>query len=82
MMDTEGEEFEEEDEEYSDDDDLSWKVGMHQMCNAFLCFKVRRASARCLEAVIATRHDMLDTFYAGVAPALIHRFKGERRLID
>ena len=50
------------DEEYSDDDDMSWKV--------------RRAAAKCLSAVIATRHEMLSDFYRVVSPALIQRFKG------
>ncbi|ELU01651.1 hypothetical protein CAPTEDRAFT_19001 [Capitella teleta] len=49
------------DDEYSDDDDMSWKV--------------RRASAKCIDAIIATRHAMLDEFYANVSPALISRFK-------
>lgn len=53
----------EEDEEYSDDDDMSWKV--------------RRAAAKCLDAVIGTRHEMLMDFYKNVSPALIARFKGE-----
>ncbi|KAL3888576.1 hypothetical protein ACJMK2_001063 [Sinanodonta woodiana] len=63
-METEMDEQEEElgsDEEYSDDDDMSWKV--------------RRAAAKCLAAIIATRHEMLSDFYRIVSPALISRFK-------
>lgn len=48
-------------EEYSDDDDMSWKV--------------RRAAAKCLESVIATRHELLAEMYLTVSPALIARFK-------
>lgn len=48
-------------EEYSDDDDMSWKV--------------RRAAAKCLESVISTRHDLLEDFYRNLSPALISRFK-------
>ncbi|XP_071441523.1 cullin-associated NEDD8-dissociated protein 1 [Hetaerina americana] len=61
-MDTEedGEE-DDEDDEYSDDDDMSWKV--------------RRSAAKCLEAVISTRHEMLPDFYRTISPALIARFK-------
>ncbi|XP_026279732.1 cullin-associated NEDD8-dissociated protein 1 isoform X2 [Frankliniella occidentalis] len=65
MMDDEAMETEEDDDddndEYSDDDDMSWKV--------------RRAAAKCLEAVIATRHELLAEFYKTVSPALIARFK-------
>lgn len=60
-MDCDQEDDDESAEEYSDDDDMSWKV--------------RRAAAKCLEAVIATRHELLDEFFATVSPALISRFK-------
>lgn len=53
----------ESDDEYSDDDDMSWKV--------------RRASAKCLEAIVATRHEILSELYKVVSPAIIGRFKGE-----
>ncbi|XP_069499560.1 cullin-associated NEDD8-dissociated protein 1-like isoform X2 [Ambystoma mexicanum] len=49
------------DDEYSDDDDMSWKV--------------RRSAVRCLEALLSTRHDMLQEFYKTVSPVLINRFK-------
>lgn len=60
-MDTEDEEYIDS-EEYSDDDDMSWKV--------------RRSAAKCLEAVISTRHESLEEFYMTLSPALISRFKG------
>eukprot|EP00094_Tigriopus_californicus_P003508 TCALIF_03374-PA protein Name:"Similar to CAND1 Cullin-associated NEDD8-dissociated protein 1 (Pongo abelii)" AED:0.06 eAED:0.07 QI:1083/0.72/0.58/1/0.90/0.83/12/134/999 len=60
-MECDDEEEDESDEEYSDDDDMSWKV--------------RRSAAKCLEAIIATRHEMLNEFYRQVSPALISRFK-------
>lgn len=59
-MDTEEEEYVDS-EEYSDDDDMSWKV--------------RRSAAKCLESIIATRHDMIEDFYRNLSPALITRFK-------
>ncbi|XP_027495949.1 cullin-associated NEDD8-dissociated protein 1-like isoform X2 [Corapipo altera] len=63
MMETENGEDEEQesDDEYSDDDDISWKV--------------RRAAAKCLEAVVSSRHDLLQDFYRTLSPALISRFK-------
>ncbi|KAJ8923621.1 hypothetical protein NQ315_010200 [Exocentrus adspersus] len=54
-------EEEEENDEYSDDDDMSWKV--------------RRSAAKCLEAIISTRHELLPEFYKVLSPALIARFK-------
>ncbi|KAL7644980.1 UNVERIFIED_CONTAM: hypothetical protein RMT77_004797 [Armadillidium vulgare] len=61
QMDMDDDDEEDDDDEYSDDDDMSWKV--------------RRASAKCLEAVISTRHEMLMDFYKTVSPMLISRFK-------
>lgn len=51
----------ESEEEYSDDDDMSWKV--------------RRAAAKCLAALIGSRADLLPDFHCTLAPALIRRFK-------
>lgn len=59
-----GEEEDDDDDEYSDDDDMSWKV--------------RRAAAKCLESVIATRRELITEFYKTVSPQLIARFKGEK----
>ncbi|NXG62609.1 CAND1 protein, partial [Hemiprocne comata] len=63
MMETENGEDEEQesDDEYSDDDDLSWKV--------------RRSVAKCLEALVSSRHDLLQDFYRTLSPVLISRFK-------
>merc|ERR1719285_1700086 len=59
--DDDGDEENGTDDEDSDDDDVSWKV--------------RRAAAKCLEAVILSRHEMIDSFYRTISPALITRFK-------
>ncbi|KAF6717417.1 Cullin-associated NEDD8-dissociated protein 1 [Oryzias melastigma] len=60
-MDVEDGADEESDDEYSDDDDMSWKV--------------RRSAVKCLEALIATRLDLLASFYSTVCPTLLARFK-------
>ncbi|XP_061218525.1 cullin-associated NEDD8-dissociated protein 1-like isoform X3 [Neopsephotus bourkii] len=63
MTETENGEDEEQesDDEYSDDDDISWKV--------------RRSAAKCLEAIVSSRHDLLQDFYKTLSPVLISRFK-------
>ena len=48
-------------EEYSDDEDVSWKV--------------RRAAAKCLQAIIACYPDLLKDIYPQAVSALIARFK-------
>lgn len=42
---------------------------------------MRRAAAKCLESVIATRHELLGEMYLTVSPALIARFKGIVHLV-
>ncbi|KAI5937222.1 cullin-associated NEDD8-dissociated protein 2 isoform X2 [Manis javanica] len=63
QMETEDSEFSEQEseDEYSDDDDMSWKV--------------RRAAAKCMAALIGSRPDLVHDFHRTLAPELIHRFK-------
>lgn len=83
-METE-EEDEESEEEYSDDDDMSWKVSKrfhHRKRKKrkkkifYFSPQVRRCAAKCLEAIISTRPDLLIDFYSTISPVLIVRFKG------
>ncbi|WVZ77753.1 hypothetical protein U9M48_025580 [Paspalum notatum var. saurae] len=62
--DDEGQEEDDDDEsanEYTDDEDASWKV--------------RRASAKCLSAIIVSRPEMLSKMYLEACPKLIERFR-------
>ncbi|XP_059648314.1 cullin-associated NEDD8-dissociated protein 1 [Cornus florida] len=62
--DNESHEEEEDDEsanEYSDDEDVSWKV--------------RRAAAKCLAALVVSRPELLSKLYEEACPKLIDRFK-------
>lgn len=63
VMEVEEDGEEDAEDEYSDDDDMSWKV--------------RRAAAKCLEAVVSSRRELLPDLYRVVSPALIARFKGK-----
>lgn len=40
-----------------------------------MSWKIRRAAAKCLDAIIGTRHELINVFYAEVSPVLIGRFK-------
>ncbi|TDH72282.1 uncharacterized protein CCR75_003151 [Bremia lactucae] len=60
-MDAEEEEYSDEEGDYSDDDDTSWKV--------------RRATLRVLTAIIITRPELLEQLYIHCAQPLISRFK-------
>ncbi|GJM90299.1 hypothetical protein PR202_ga06566 [Eleusine coracana subsp. coracana] len=62
--DEEGQDEDDDDEsanEYTDDEDASWKV--------------RRASAKCLSAIIVSRPEMLSKMYLEACPKLIERFR-------
>lgn len=40
-----------------------------------MSWKVRRAAAKCMAALISSRPDLLSDFHCSLAPALIRRFK-------
>uniref|UniRef100_A0A1I7XN03 CTP synthase n=1 Tax=Heterorhabditis bacteriophora TaxID=37862 RepID=A0A1I7XN03_HETBA len=61
-MEVEGDEQDDDEgEDYSDDDDMSWKV--------------RRAAAKAIEAMIVSRRDQLATSFSVIGPLLISRLK-------
>lgn len=60
-MEADDNEEDDDQDDYSDDDDVSWKI--------------RRAASKCLDAIIHTRHELLNVFYSEVSPILISRFK-------
>lgn len=64
-MDNDVDEYNAEDdyEEFSDEDDMSWKV--------------RRAAAKTLETIILNRLDLLEDFYRVISPIIIQQFKGK-----
>lgn len=49
------------DDDFSDDDDSSWKV--------------RRSAAKCLVAIISNYTDLLRSLYPKISPLLVARFK-------
>ncbi|KAI6186489.1 hypothetical protein M3Y98_00138100 [Aphelenchoides besseyi] len=60
-MEVDGADDESDMEEYSDDDDMSWKV--------------RRSATKCFEVMITSRSDQLVDHYVKIAPILLSRFK-------
>jgi hypothetical protein len=48
-------------EEYSDDEDLSWKV--------------RRGAAKCMSAILTSYPELLPRIYPQTCPLLVQRFK-------
>ncbi|WMV12837.1 hypothetical protein MTR67_006222 [Solanum verrucosum] len=52
--------------EYTDDDDVSWKV--------------RRAASKCLAALVVTQPEMLSKLYKQACSELIDRFKERKRI--
>jgi cullin-associated NEDD8-dissociated protein 1 len=60
------EEEDDQDVDYSDNEDISWKV--------------RKAAARCLQALISARPDLLQQFYS-FSPNLIKRFKERETIV-
>uniref|UniRef100_A0A5S6R0U0 TIP120 domain-containing protein n=1 Tax=Trichuris muris TaxID=70415 RepID=A0A5S6R0U0_TRIMR len=57
----------EDEQEFSDDDDMSWKV--------------RRAAAKCIGATITARRELLLRFCTNVAPMLIERLKEREEIV-
>ncbi|KAK1906373.1 Cullin-associated NEDD8-dissociated protein 1 [Dissostichus eleginoides] len=58
-----------------DEDDNAMDAEQNDEDYQGIGIKVRRAAAKCLDAVVSTRHEMLPEFYRSVSPALVCRFK-------
>eukprot|EP00126_Sphaerothecum_destruens_P008187 Sdes_comp20118_c0_seq1m13154 len=67
-MDTDENVEEDEDDVFSDGDDISWKV--------------RRASAKCLTSLITSKSDILLDIYPIISPGLISRFKEREETVQ
>lgn len=59
--------YSDDEDDYSDDEDMSWKV--------------RRACAKCLAAIVQARPELLSEIYTRVSPVLISRFKEREKSV-
>ncbi|KAH9911655.1 TIP120-domain-containing protein [Fomitopsis serialis] len=66
-----------EDEEMADDDDDEAELDDQYSDDEDMSYKVRRSATKLLGAIIATRPELLTTLYKEVSPVLISRF-GDR----
>ncbi|KZT68798.1 TIP120-domain-containing protein [Daedalea quercina L-15889] len=66
-----------EDEEMADEDDDEAELDEQYSDDEDMSYKVRRSATKLLAAIIATRPELLTTLYKDVSPVLISRF-GDR----